>query len=125
MTDRRALLKAMAAITALLLPGKKLEAFYMEEVFPEYGLIGQMIATPGKRAELIAILKEGTSNMPGNMGYLIGEDQSNADAIWVVEVWETQDHRKAALALPKIKSMFKKIQTLTARSGHSHEFKPR
>ena len=39
-----------------------------------YGLLGKMRAQPGKRAELIAILLEGTDAMPGCKAYIVAED---------------------------------------------------
>ena len=96
----------------------------MEELVPEYGLIGQMLAQPGKRAELVAILSEGTGAMPGNMAYLIGEDSANPDAIWIVELWETKAAHAASLGLPAVKEAIKKGRPLIAGFGTRAEFKP-
>src|SRR3546814_20874292 len=82
--NRREHLAAMLAMAAALLPATKLRALEakMEEADSQYGLIGQMMTQPGQRAALVAILSEGTSTMPGNIAYLIGEDSANPDAIW-------------------------------------------
>ena len=96
----------------------------MEEVIPEYGLIGQMLAQPGQRAALVAILSEGTGAMPGNMAYLIGEDSANPDAIWIVELWETKAAHAASLGLPAVKEAIKKGRPLIAGFGTRAEFKP-
>src|SRR3546814_3172049 len=76
--NRREHLAAMLAMAAALLPATKLRALEakMEEADSQYGLIGQMMTQPGQRAALVAILSEGTSTMPGNIAYLIGEDRS-------------------------------------------------
>src|SRR3546814_18044187 len=81
-------------MAAALLPAAKLSALEakMEEAAPQYGLLGQMMAQPGKRAELLAILTEGTGQMPGNIAYLIGADSANPDAIWIVEL--TSEERR-------------------------------
>ena len=63
----------------------------MDEEQPHYGLIGQMIAQPGQRAALAAILTEDTDAMPGNFAYLVGEDSANPDALWIVELWADKD----------------------------------
>ena len=49
-------------MAAVLLPAGKLRALeaQMEEIVPQYGLIGQMLAQQGQRAALVAILAEGT-----------------------------------------------------------------
>ena len=39
-----------------------------------YGLIGRMIAHPGKRAELAAILVPAEGTMPGCLSYIVAED---------------------------------------------------
>lgn len=126
MIDRRAHLAAMLAMAAMVLPGRKVVALEaaMEEVIPEYGLIGQMIARPGERTALAAILAEGTDEMPGNMGYLIGEDSANADAIWIVELWDTQASHAASLQLPAVQAAIKKARPLIAGFGIRAEFRP-
>lgn len=124
--NRREHLKALLAMAAAVLPTGKLKALEarMEELIPEYGLIGQMLAQPGQRAALIAILSEGTTNMPGNMGYLIGEDSANADAIWIVEVWATKEAHAASLQLPAVQAAIAGGRPLIAGFGTRAEFKP-
>lgn len=126
MMNRREHLAALLAMAATILPAGKVRALEarMEEVIPEYGLIGQMIAQPGQRAALIAILSAGTIDMPGNMGYLIGEDSANPDAIWIVEIWETKDAHAASLALPSVQAAIAKGRPLIAGFGSRAEFKP-
>lgn len=124
--NRREHLAAMLAMAATLLPAGKLKALEarMEELVPEYGLIGQMMAQPGKRAELVAILSEGTGAMPGNLAYLIGEDSANPDAIWIVELWETKAAHAASLKLPAVQAAIGKGRPLIAGFGTRAEFKP-
>jgi len=124
--NRREHLAALLAMAAAILPAGKLKALEarMEEIIPEYGLIGQMIAQPGQRTALIAILSEATGAMPGNMGYLIGEDSANADAIWIVEIWETKEAHAASLQLPAVQASIAKGRPLIAGFGTRAEFKP-
>lgn len=68
-----------------------------------YGLIGKMIATPGDRDALIAILLEGTNAMPGCLSYVIARDPEEADAIWITEVWDSAESHKASLSIPSVK----------------------
>ena len=96
----------------------------MEELVPQYGLIGQMIAQPGKRAELVAILSDGTGAMLGNIAYLIGEDSANPDAIWIVELWEAKEAHAASLQLPAVQAAIRKGRPLIAGFGTRAEFKP-
>ncbi len=126
MMNRREHLAAMLVMAAALLPVGQLQALEarMEELVPEYGLIGQMMAQPGKRAELVAILSEGTGAMSGNMAYLIGEDRANPDAIWIVELWETREAHAASLQLPAVQAAISKGRPLIAGFGTRAEFKP-
>ena len=124
--NRREHLAAMLAMAAALLPATKLRALEakMEEADPQYGLLGQMTAQPGKRAELVAILSEGTERMPGNIAYLIGEDSANADAIWIVELWDSKEAHATSLKLPAVREAIAKGRPLIAGFGTRAEFRP-
>ena len=124
--NRRQHLIALAATAAALLPITKLRALeaMMEEADPQYGLIGQMIAQPGQRAALAAILSEETGAMPGNIAYLVGEDSANPDAIWIVELWSDKDAHAASLQLPAVQAAIKKGRPLIVGFGQRIEFKP-
>lgn len=124
--NRREHLMALLAMAAALLPAAKVRALedMMEDADPHYGLIGQMIAQPGQRAALVAILGEGTGSMPGNIAYLIGEDAANPDAIWIVELWDSKDAHVASLQLPEVRAAIAKGRPLIAGFGTRAEFKP-
>lgn len=124
--NRREHLVALAAMAAVLLPASKARALedLMEEADPQYGLIGQMMAQPGQRAALIAILTEGTGEMPGNLAYLIGEDSANPDAIWIVELWDRKESHAASLMLPAVQAAIGKGRPLIAGFGTRAEFRP-
>lgn len=79
-----------------------------------YGLIGRMRAAPGKRAELLAILLEGTEAMPGCLSYVIAEDPADADAIWVTEVWDKEESHKASLQLPTVQAAIARARPIIA-----------
>ena len=124
--NRRQHLIALAATAAALLPITKLRALeaMMEEADPQYGLIGQMIAQPGQRAALAAILADGTTAMPGNIAYLIGEDSANPDAIWIVELWDSREAHAASLRLPAVQAAIQRARPMIAGFGTRAEFKP-
>jgi len=67
-----------------------------------YGLIGKIKAMPGQRDALIAILIEGANEMPGCLSYIVAQDQSDQDAIWVTEVWGTKANHQASLSLASV-----------------------
>lgn len=86
----------------------------MEEL---YGLIGEIKAVPGKRAELATCLLQGAGEMPGNLAYLVAEDLSNEDSIWITEVWRSRKDHAASLALPQVREAIAKARPLIAGFG--------
>jgi quinol monooxygenase YgiN len=79
-----------------------------------FGMIGKMRAAPGKRAELIAILGDSTEAMPGCLSYIVAEDASDPDGIWITEVWDTEASHKASLQLPTVQSAIAKARPIIA-----------
>lgn len=79
-----------------------------------YGLIGKMKAAPGQRDALVAILLEGVSGMPGCLSYVVAQDPTDADAIWITEVWDSEASHKASLSLPSVKDAISRGRPLIA-----------
>jgi quinol monooxygenase YgiN len=79
-----------------------------------YGLIGRILATPGKRDELAKILVPGEGGMPGCLSYIVAEDPQNPDALWVTEVWDTPESHRASLQLPEVQAAIAKGRPLIA-----------
>lgn len=73
-----------------------------------YGLIGRFTAVPGKRDALAAVLLEGTRAMPGCLSYVVATDPSDADALWVTEVWDSQASHQKSLSLPAVQAAIQK-----------------
>jgi quinol monooxygenase YgiN len=84
-----------------------------------YGLIGKMIATPGQRDALIAILLDGVADMPGCLSYIVAKDLDDTDAIWITEVWESQASHAESLALPLVQQAITLGKPLIADFGDS------
>jgi len=89
-----------------------------------YGLIGKMTAVAGKRDELIAILLEGVSGMPGCFSYVVAKDPADADAIWITEVWDSQESHKASLSLPPVKQAITRGRPLIAGFSNNTTTEP-
>lgn len=107
----------MTPAFAMILEGSKME----EASGPLFGLIGRMKTLPGRRADLIAILAQGTSGLPGCISYVIAEDQADTDAIWITEIWVDADHHAASLKLPSVQASIAAGRPLIA--GFDHYFK--
>ncbi len=95
-----------------------------QEKTPMYGLIGQMLAAPGKRDELLAILGESTAGMPGCLSYVIAKDPANADALWITEVWTDKDAHAASLKLPAVQAAIAKARPIIAGFPQHFETEP-
>ena len=79
-----------------------------------YGLIGKMTAAPGKRDQLIAILLEGTNDMPGCLSYIIAKDSTDDDSLWITEVWDSKASHDASLSIPSVKEAIAKGRPMIA-----------
>ncbi|MGQ9426430.1 putative quinol monooxygenase [Gilvimarinus sp. F26214L] len=89
-----------------------------------YGLIGQINAAPGERDNLVTILLEGTRDMPGCLSYVIAEDPTDADGIWITEVWDSRESHQASLSLPSVQDAMAKGKPLIAGFGYRFETSP-
>lgn len=89
-----------------------------------YGLIGKMIAQPGHREALSAILLESVAGMPGCLSYVVANDATDADALWITEVWETQEQHQQSLQLPSVQAAIAKGRPLIAGFGDRFETQP-
>jgi quinol monooxygenase YgiN len=69
-----------------------------------YGLIVKLTVAPGKREEMIRILKESAANMPGCFSYVVAKDSANENVLWVTEVWDSATSHDASLSLPSVRN---------------------
>jgi quinol monooxygenase YgiN len=91
---------------------------------PMYGLIGKMLAKPGQRDALLAILLDGTGAMPGCLSYVLAKDPTNPDAIWITETWDSAESHKASLQLPAVQKAIAKARPIIAGFGERFETQP-
>ena len=89
-----------------------------------YGLIGRMKSVTGQRDALISILLNGVSGMPGCLSYVVAEDPADADAIWITEVWDSEESHKASLGLPSVKDAISRGRPLIAAFDQHIETTP-
>ena len=89
-----------------------------------YGLIGRIVAVPGKRDELVAVLSENEGGMPGCLSYVVALDTANPDALWVTEVWDTQESHRASLQLPSVQAAIGRGRPLIAGFDNRTETQP-
>jgi len=95
-----------------------------EEESGMYGIIGKMISNDGKRDELISILLDGTRDMPGCLSYVISKDMADENALWITEVWESQDDHTASLSLESVQEAIASGKPMIAGFGERIETAP-
>ncbi|WLI90941.1 putative quinol monooxygenase [Massilia sp. R2A-15] len=89
-----------------------------------YGLIGKIRCVPGQRDALVAVLLEGTSAMPGCHSYVIANDKTDPDAMWITEAWDSQDSHEASLSRPAVQQTIAKGRPMIAGFGERFETEP-
>jgi len=89
-----------------------------------YGLIGKMLATPGNRDALAAVLLQGIAGLPGCLSYIVAQDPANPDALWVTEVWTSQAEHQASLTLPSVRAAIAQARPIIAGFGERFETTP-
>jgi quinol monooxygenase YgiN len=87
-------LSALGAVTGAAQAGEK----------AMFGMIGKMTVSAGKRAEVIALLLQATTAMPGCLSYVIAQDTADENGIWITEVWDSKESHDASLSLPAVKN---------------------
>lgn len=117
--DRRQIVAAGLGLAAVTMAAPA-----VGETAPMYGLIGRMKAQPGQRDALAAILLEGTGAMPGCLSYVVARDPTDADALWITEVWDSADSHRASLNLPEVQAAIAKGRPLIAGFDSQTETEP-
>jgi quinol monooxygenase YgiN len=70
-----------------------------------YGLFAKLVAKPGQREAVVALLLRGVEEMReiGCELYVVNTSPDHPDAIYVMEVWTSKDAHHASLQLPTVK----------------------
>jgi quinol monooxygenase YgiN len=89
-----------------------------------YGLISKLKAVPGRRDDLSKILLDGAAGMPGCLSYVVAADPTDGDAIWITEVWASQELHRASLTLPAVQQAIAQGGPLIAGFGERFETAP-
>jgi len=79
-----------------------------------YGLIAKLTTVPGKREEMIKVLKESAADMPGCFSYVVAKDAADENTIWVTEVWDSESSHDASLLLPAVKNAIAQAKGIVA-----------
>lgn len=80
-----------------------------------YGLISKMVAQPGRRDALVKILLAGMAkSVDGCLNYIVATDPSDANSLWVTEVWQSRQAHAASLSLPSVNEAMSQGRPLIA-----------
>ena len=88
-----------------------------------YGLIGRIRAVGGKRDDLAAILAA-MGDMPGCVSYVVALEDSDPQALWVTEVWESAEAHAASLNVPAVQAAIERGRPLIASFDQRIETQP-
>ena len=93
---------------------------YCRVMFMLHGRLG---AKPGRRDELLEILTEAeqAEPMPGCRLYLVAVDETDADGVWVTEVWESEEAHAASLQLNRVKEQIARAMPILDPEGSKQQ----
>jgi quinol monooxygenase YgiN len=83
----------------------------------KYGLHGKLTATTGNGDRLAAILLEAAalvSTAKGCQLYLVSKDAATPEAVWVTEVWDSQEDHDQSLHVDGVKELIGQAMPLLA-----------
>jgi len=89
-----------------------------------YGLIGKMTAHQNQREALVQVLIGGVAGMPGCLSYVVANDPTDANVIWITEAWVSKEAHSASLSLPSVRAAIAKGRPLIAGMSSVAETTP-
>jgi quinol monooxygenase YgiN len=79
-----------------------------------WGMIAKITLLPGRRDEMIEILKESAATMPGCLSYGVAKDAADENTVWVTEVWDSMASHDASLSLPAVKNAIPRSKAIVS-----------
>jgi quinol monooxygenase YgiN len=92
-----------------------------------YALLNKLTAKPGQRQSVVDILLESGELFDDNSDchlYLVSESAQDDDAIWVVDLWTTQEAHEEALKVPELRPFVEKSLPLLEGMPEQIEIRP-
>ena len=88
-------------------------------------MCGKILAKKGQREALLEILMEASRTpMKGCEIYIVCKSPTEADAIWVMEVWQTEADHQASFQLDSVKALITKALPVMAGGRDSIRMVP-
>jgi len=79
-----------------------------------WGMIAKITVLPGRRDEMIRVLKESAPDMQGCLSYVVAKDTADENTIWVTEVWDSMASHDASLSLPAVKNAIPRAKAVVS-----------
>jgi quinol monooxygenase YgiN len=90
-----------------------------------YGMCGKIVAKEGQRDALVEILLEASRiPMRGCEVYIVCKSPTEADAIWVMEVWQSEADHQASFQLDSVKELITRARSVMAGGTESIRMVP-
>lgn len=92
-----------------------------------YGLMGKIHAQDGQREVLLEQLLQAAEQLSALEGcylYIVSRAQDDANVIWVMEVWRSQEDHHESLKHEAIQSLIAVARPLIADMSNRTEFEP-
>lgn len=89
-----------------------------------YGRCGKLMAVPGRRDELVALLRRASDAIAAADGcrmYLVGVAADDPDGVWVTEVWDDREAHQASLQMDGVRALIAEGMPMIAGMGDSVE----
>lgn len=89
-----------------------------------YGRCGRIVATSGNGDALAGYLLDAASALQDVGGchlYVVSRDPAEAEAIWVVEFWESAEAHRASLELNAVQELIARARPIIAAMGEPLE----
>ena len=79
-----------------------------------WGMIAKITLHPGKRDEMVEILRSSADGMAGCLSYIVAQDSADENVVWVTEVWNSVEDHQASLSLPAVSTVVPRAKSLVA-----------
>src|SRR5215218_11337850 len=82
-------------------PGQGWLASAKGRVMARFGMVGKLVAHPGRRGELVDLLMAAAGELQG----VVSQDHDDLDTIWVVEAWRDEAAHRTSLDIPAVRGV--------------------
>jgi quinol monooxygenase YgiN len=86
-----------------------------------FGMVGKLVAQPGRGGELLELLMPATRELKSADGcelYVISQDRDNLETIWVFEAWRDEAAHRASLDMAGVRGVIQhRLPLIAERDG--------